>query len=213
MTSDTALPVELLPCPFCGGRAISGMTLDNLGYAMCASDTCWGLAGYLPTEAEAIAAWNTRALSAIRTAVKGLEWQIDAITGMWWADSAFGRYEAWDILGVAYYRFAGGSSVRAGSNDVSAISAAQADCERRTLSALVDAPSAWAPAKTAPIWSGQGLPPYVLVSNGHHVGVGYRHEPNYIEDPEWLDEGGEFIEPPVQFWQPLPAPPITTEGE
>jgi Lar family restriction alleviation protein len=61
-TRDSAVsPVrELKPCPFCGGAAISGMTLDNMGYAMCASDSCWGMAGYLPTEAEAIAAWNRR---------------------------------------------------------------------------------------------------------------------------------------------------------
>jgi Lar family restriction alleviation protein len=56
---------ELKPCPFCGGPAISGMTLDNLGYAMCASDKCWGMAGYLETEAEAVAAWNRRSLDTV----------------------------------------------------------------------------------------------------------------------------------------------------
>ena len=63
-TTNTEAVGELLPCPFCGGPATSGMTLDNMGYAMCASDACWGMAGYLETEAEAIAAWNRRAANS-----------------------------------------------------------------------------------------------------------------------------------------------------
>jgi Lar family restriction alleviation protein len=53
---------ELKPCPFCGSKAISGATLDNSWYAMCESDSCWAMTGYLETEAEAIAAWNRRSL-------------------------------------------------------------------------------------------------------------------------------------------------------
>ena len=49
---------ELLPCPFCGGKAISGLTLDDMGYVVCASNDCWGMAGYLPTESDAVTAWN-----------------------------------------------------------------------------------------------------------------------------------------------------------
>lgn len=54
---------ELKPCPFCGGEGVPGTTLDDAGYVMCASETCWCMTGYLPTEAEAIVAWNTRAIS------------------------------------------------------------------------------------------------------------------------------------------------------
>jgi len=51
---------ELLPCPFCGDSAFSGTTLDGDHYVMCRSENCWAMAGYLPTKAEAIAAWNRR---------------------------------------------------------------------------------------------------------------------------------------------------------
>lgn len=67
--------------------------------------------------------------------------------------------------------------------------------------------SDWQAAETAPMWDWKGRPPYVTVFNGNHVGVGYRTSPNYSDDPEWCDETGEFIEPPVTHWMPLPLPP------
>jgi hypothetical protein len=56
-------------------------------------------------------------------------------------------------------------------------------------------------------------PNYVLVFNGYHVGTGYRQVPNYEGDPEWCDETGAFIEPPVTHWMPLPAAPARTGRE
>jgi hypothetical protein len=52
-------------------------------------------------------------------------------------------------------------------------------------------------------------PYYVLVSNGYHIGVGYRSE-RYDDDPsspEWCEEGGDFIEPAPTHWAYLPKPP------
>lgn len=55
--------VELLPCPFCGGEALLGETLDNAWYAQCAQDDCTPIARHWGTKAEALAAWNKRAPS------------------------------------------------------------------------------------------------------------------------------------------------------
>lgn len=59
---------ELLPCPFCGGEAVLHQTYDmDTGavdgwFAWCDNDTCECKpeTGQFFTEAEAIAAWNTR---------------------------------------------------------------------------------------------------------------------------------------------------------
>ncbi|QDZ10562.1 Lar family restriction alleviation protein [Devosia ginsengisoli] len=62
MTVD-ANRVSLLPCPFCGDQAFAGTTLDNSHYVMCRAENCWAMTGYLPTQSEAIAAWNCRSPS------------------------------------------------------------------------------------------------------------------------------------------------------
>lgn len=56
----------LLPCPFCGGEAsvIDHHNDDGSVSVGCDNDTCLGFSGLgwlYKTEAEAIAAWNTRA--------------------------------------------------------------------------------------------------------------------------------------------------------
>lgn len=57
---------ELKPCPFCGGEAnvIDHHNDDGSVSVGCNNDTCLGFSGLgwlYKTEAEAIAAWNTRA--------------------------------------------------------------------------------------------------------------------------------------------------------
>lgn len=63
MTSDTALPVELEPCPFCGGTDINttGPCYDAFMCNGCGVSQ-YDQAGH----AEAIAAWNTRDLTPTR---------------------------------------------------------------------------------------------------------------------------------------------------
>ena len=55
----------LLPCPFCGREATVGtIPISGGGYVYafveCLSETCNGSSGQHDTEAEAIAAWNSR---------------------------------------------------------------------------------------------------------------------------------------------------------
>lgn len=48
-----------------------------------------------------------------------------------------------------------------------------------------------------------------LAFNGHWRGVARYWEALYPDDPIWVDEHSEFIEPPPTHWMPLPAPPTT----
>ena len=60
---------NLLPCPFCGGEAEAHQTYDiDTGdvdgwFVICRNKECtaWPETAEYPTEAEAVAAWNTRA--------------------------------------------------------------------------------------------------------------------------------------------------------
>lgn len=52
---------ELLPCPFCGGEAEPFNPFDNADGTWCVlCSECASATGFEQTEAEAIAAWNTR---------------------------------------------------------------------------------------------------------------------------------------------------------
>lgn len=70
--------VELLPCPFCGGRAISHRNPGLARWAVsCTQCDCKPLNHCARTEAEAIAAWNKRvpatALTALTERVERME--------------------------------------------------------------------------------------------------------------------------------------------
>jgi len=60
MDTDTRTD-EILPCPYCGGMATLTVSSDGYG-VQCLNDTCIALhADSLPTEDEAVAAWNRTA--------------------------------------------------------------------------------------------------------------------------------------------------------
>ena len=54
---------NLKPCPFCGGEAhLSADTSHSTAFFIsCETEDCFGLMQWAETQAEAIAAWNTRA--------------------------------------------------------------------------------------------------------------------------------------------------------
>jgi len=60
----------------------------------------------------------------------------------------------------------------------------------------------WQPIETAPK---DGT--YFLCFNGNWRGLSRYWEPNYEDDPIWVDETTEFISPPPTHWMPLPAAP------
>lgn len=82
----------------------------------------------------------TKEVTPAMVEVKPLEWSLDALTGRYWANTAIGRYHAWDVIGHAYFSLNDGSPVRAGMDDRTAKAAAQADFKSRILSALEVAP-------------------------------------------------------------------------
>lgn len=70
-----------LPCPFCGGEALIGQTLDGAWYAMCVVDHCCKLESYWRTEAEALTAWNTRAVNSHHDLIEALREMVEVAHG------------------------------------------------------------------------------------------------------------------------------------
>lgn len=90
--------VTLKPCAFCGGAPLIGQTLDHAWYAMCEKDFCARLESYWRTEAEAVAAWNTRPASTepadapkqrpwCETCGKGVHEVLCPTCAKWWNDN------------------------------------------------------------------------------------------------------------------------------
>ena len=146
---------DLLPCPFCGapGKMIHPMAhwmSKEIGYGpdgsriTCSDVGCTGCGKACYGEdqdAQAIAAWNTRAAptpdahSAV--GVKALEWVQDGPNN-WRADCEFGPYSSWCIDGHSFYRrpYKRSGGTAAGSTIVEAQAAAQADFAQRVRSCL-----------------------------------------------------------------------------
>ena len=79
MTETTHTP---LPCPFCGGnKVLISQTLDQKApnwFAACHRATC-AFTGYSSTEAEALTAWNTRAVNSHHELIEALREAREAI--------------------------------------------------------------------------------------------------------------------------------------
>lgn len=153
---------ELLPCPFCTeGKTVSTYfdpeQGDKWGYASC--DAC-GARGpevrtnydrddNAPWRAEAIAAWNRRAIPAAQVTVKPLEWfEVEKYRygGKYTSEGYTIRY----IEGFFILDFAGnGKTVWRFPTLEAAKAAAQADYESRIRSALTVTPHD--PAKVAAV--------------------------------------------------------------
>lgn len=70
----------------------------------------------------------------------------------------------------------------------------------------------WRPiAGLAPCAPSLSPPHYVLMFNGHHVGVGWRGEDDSDFGPQFWSETGEPIEPPPTHYRALPEPPAGRE--
>lgn len=159
---------NLLPCPFCGGEAELRERMDENIWdhsqvkwlsVSCGNMDCDAVGFDWPEEADpnAVDLWNTRADLAPK--VKPLEWQGTVIDGEHLRDTARDmdgrlRYEV-GITAENHYLMIqipkGGLESRGNYPSVEAAkAAAQADYERRILSALTHAPTGWQPIETAP---------------------------------------------------------------
>lgn len=190
---------ELLPCPFCGGRA-STRKIDARGFHVtwdvyCLNFECWCIAhiGAL-TEAEAIAAWNTRAPSSFNAGIEAaarcaLLEELPASGEM--PPEIIERIIAQDTVYVERALIAAVIATRKSIAD-----------RIRTL-ARPDSPTAdaWQPIETAPK-DGTEVLLYGRCggyARGRHVG--------------WMGNDGYWLtrDPTLtcdaDAWQPLPAPP------
>jgi len=75
------------------------------------------------------------------------------------------------------------------------------EADRLLALALRGAETQWRPIEEAPKEAGK----FYLGWNGHWRGVIQYFVPAYLDDPEWVDETTEFIEPPPTHFIPLTA--------
>lgn len=105
MTNDTLNPTTepLLPCPFCGSKAVLRHHPGNGYFVVCTNDDddCGMDSGYNHATSSVVAAWNRRALPPVEaaqaTGVKPLDWSYNSFTSRWEAQSILGEWRAWDI--------------------------------------------------------------------------------------------------------------------
>lgn len=134
---------QLKPCPFCGGKAELWMAHEGrTAWIACMSKCSVLVSKEYKTDAEAIAAWNRRAIPAVQVAVKPLKW----------VEIRPDQYFESRVIGILY-------SVRLGTDGVArwqaghmgtwheaptieaAKAAAQVEYEARIRSALTVAPA------------------------------------------------------------------------
>lgn len=65
----------LLPCPFCGSKAVDRREVDGFPMIYCSGDECFGLQTTARDFEDAVVQWNTRAGAAQAPAVKMPEWR------------------------------------------------------------------------------------------------------------------------------------------
>lgn len=52
--------IKLLPCPFCGGKASIGKTIDGMNWQIVCRGECRCTSAYFAQKENAVAAWNRR---------------------------------------------------------------------------------------------------------------------------------------------------------
>lgn len=161
---------------------------------------------------DALAAAEAKLATAEPVAVKPLEWfDFERGAGSQYADSCFGRYDAWCVAGSGYLRRPQQSSEGApyGTTLDAAKAAAQADYEARIRSALYAAPPAAEPVK-ADYFGGLverarnaaekasrkfPQPNYVTLKIAEEAGEVVRGCVHYAENRmEWSEVEGEIVQ-------------------
>ena len=132
---------DLLPCPFCGGAAVAITgPVQTLWSVTCLRCACW-FDDRAPTDAAAIATWNTRTPNAGAVKVKPLVWDrgiVDCakpLPGMKYISCSTTPHGCW-----AWWLDGDNSTRMVAQDEQHAKAAAQADYAARILSAIEPTP-------------------------------------------------------------------------